>query len=200
MTTTTRSQVDPRNQRGFTLTELIVASALSGFLLVAVLSSFLYISRSGQTLAAYSDLESNGRQALETFALDVREAERVNWHSKHSLTLFPASGGTAITYTYDPERRGLYRTAGASPIPPSDNTSPLLRSVSDLVFTGYTLTLDNVSKLATLETEQGRALAGRITKHLELSFSTGQAGPPGTPAASRKLSARTPLLNRRVAS
>jgi len=200
MITATRSQVDPRSRRGFTLTELIVASALSGFLLVAVLSSFLYISRSGQTLAAYSDLESNGRKALETFALDVRAAERVHWHSEHSLTLHPASGGTATTYTYDPERRGLYRTTGAVPFAPSDTTPPLLRSVTQLVFTGYTLTLEDVSKLAALESESGRALAGRITKHLELSFSTGQAGPHGSPSASRKLSIRTPLLNRRVAS
>lgn len=200
MTTATRSPVEPRNRRGFTLTELMVASALSGFLLVAVLSSFLYISRSGQTLAAYSDLESNGRKALETFSLDVREAHRILWHTERSLTLFPASGGTAITYTYDPERRGLYRTAGPVPVTPGENTPALLRGIAELTFSGYTITLERVSKLASLETGQGRALAGLITKHLELSFSTGQVGSADSPSASRKLSARIPLLNRRVAS
>ena len=197
MITATRSLGDLRLKRGFTLTELIIAATLSGFLLVAVLSSFLYIGRSGQTLAAYSDLEAHGRRAMETFARDAREAHTVTWHSAHSLTFESGTGEPSATYTFDPSSGNLYRlTAGEA----ATTASPLAQNLANVAFVGYTVAMKPVAEFANLETDAGRSLAGHVTKHLGVTIEMRQTGGKGNPDATRRLSLTIPLLNRRLTS
>ena len=57
-----------------------------------------------------------------------------------------------------------------------------------------------VTEFADLETDSGRALAGHITKLLEVTVEMRQTGTKGSPDATRRLSVKIPLLNRRLAS
>jgi hypothetical protein len=79
-------------------------------------------------------------------------------------------------------------------------TPPLARNLANVTFVGYTVGMKPVTEFADLETASGRALAGHVTKHLEVSVEMRQTGSKGGPNATRRLSITIPLLNRRLAS
>src|SRR5687768_17072713 len=64
---------------GYTLVEMMIAAGMAAFILAGVLTSFLFLARSGTNIQAYSDMESQGRKALEVFAEDVRQASAITW-------------------------------------------------------------------------------------------------------------------------
>jgi prepilin-type N-terminal cleavage/methylation domain-containing protein len=100
MTTTTLSPTRKRaSRRGFTLVEVMISAGLGAFLLAAVLSTFLFMGRSGTNLQNYSDMEGQARQALEAFAEDVRQASAITWNSNVSMTLTVNSA--SVVYEYD---------------------------------------------------------------------------------------------------
>ena len=79
MTITTPSPVPDapprvRSRRGFTLVELLISAGLAGFILTAVLTTFLFLGRSGANIQNYNDMEGQARRGLEQFAQDVRHA------------------------------------------------------------------------------------------------------------------------------
>ena len=57
-----------------TLVELIIGMTLASVLMTAVLSSFLFLGRSGFALSHYNEMELQARLGLERFAEDVRQA------------------------------------------------------------------------------------------------------------------------------
>jgi hypothetical protein len=129
----------PRAGRtAFTLTEVIVASALSAFILVGILSTFLLIGRTGLNASAYAEMNTRLRSALERFDRDVRLAEDVRWDDERSVTLLlPATLGPDITYAFapaaDPAAPGRFtrRVDGAA-------TETLVRDISpDFAFRYY---------------------------------------------------------------
>lgn len=87
-----------RSRRGFTLVEVMIGAALGAFLLTAVLSTFLFLGRSGANLQNYSDMESQARKALELFAEDTRQASAITWISGNQIRL--TVDGQYHTYTY----------------------------------------------------------------------------------------------------
>jgi hypothetical protein len=100
-----RSRPARRSARraAFTLTEVIVASALSAFILAGVLSTFLFIGRTGLNATAYVDMNTRLRGALERFDHDVRLARDVLHQDQRSVTLvFPAALGPDVTYSFEP--------------------------------------------------------------------------------------------------
>src|SRR5690606_28949793 len=99
MTTTTRSLARKSGRRGFTLVEVLISAGLSAFILAGVLSTFLFLGRSGANMQSYSDMESEARRGLELFAQDVRQASSITWSSEISITL--TVNATSITYSYD---------------------------------------------------------------------------------------------------
>lgn len=95
---------------GFTLVEVLISAAIAAFILVAIMTSFLFIGRSGVMLANYTRLEQQARRGLERFAEDTRMASAVDssgsawpneaWPDQVTLTVPHASDSNSNTVTY----------------------------------------------------------------------------------------------------
>lgn len=185
MTTITRSPVKVNARRAFTLVEILVGMTLSGFLLAGVLTSFLFIGRSGQNLANYSDMEAEARSGLEVFAQDVRQASAITWNSANSVTLRVDSAD--VLYAYDTSTHILSRQG-----------SPLITGITSFELIGYNITGALVTASADLTTSAGRTMAGKITKQLQISLSASKKNVTVATATNTVLSARFTLRNKRV--
>src|SRR3954468_8390439 len=99
----TKQQRRPVSRRGFSLVELIVASGMSSFVTVGVLSSFVLIGQNSYNAANYSIMEAEARRGLETFTQEARMADNITWNNANSVTLsvVDATGSTLVTYAYD---------------------------------------------------------------------------------------------------
>jgi len=192
MTTITHSPSAPESslRRGFTLVELMISAALSGFLLLAVLTSFLFLGRTGANMQNYTDMEIQARRAIETFAEDVRMAKDATWNSNTSLTLtVVTSSGTTDTrtYNYDATAGTFSRTAGTS-------TRTLVTGIATFSFTAYkintaTIDLTDSSILST---------AGGLTKQIQISLRAVRNTRTVADATNSVISARFILRNKRV--
>lgn len=103
--------------RGFTLVEVMVATALGVFLLAGVLTANLQIIRGGVRVTQYVEMESQVRRALDTLARDLRSASNLTWNNASDITLtIPASGGSTaqVTYAWTAASTTFFRVAGAS--------------------------------------------------------------------------------------
>lgn len=91
-----------RHRAGFTLVEVMVAAAIASFVLAGILSSFLFLGRSGANLANYATMEQEARKGLDRFSQDVRMASGITWTSSSSITLTVphTSGGVSDTVNY----------------------------------------------------------------------------------------------------
>lgn len=98
---------------GFTLVELIMATAISGIILASMVGTFLTFAVGVQSIGAYTQMSKSSRTVLEYFARDVRSAEDVRQVTESSLTIVaPSSGfytGSEVTYDYDPDAKVLFR-------------------------------------------------------------------------------------------
>lgn len=72
---------------GFTLVELMIGASLASFILAGVLSTFLFMGRSGANVNNYNDMEAQARKALEYFAEDTRQASGVVWSDANTVAL-----------------------------------------------------------------------------------------------------------------
>lgn len=86
---------------GFTLVEVMVASALGGFVLWGVLATNLHLIRSGVRIAQYAEMESQTRRGLEQLGRDLRVASAIRWNNPSDITLtLPTATGASIQVTY----------------------------------------------------------------------------------------------------
>ncbi len=95
-----------KRHAGFTLVELLVGTALSGMVMAAVLSSYIYLGRGFARLANQQILEAEARRTLAYFAQDVRMASGLTDTANLSATrvafLVPTATSTStITYYYN---------------------------------------------------------------------------------------------------
>lgn len=189
MTTITLSpsSPEPRARRGgFTLVEVMVSAALSSFILAGVLSTFLFLGRSGANLNNYNDMESQARKALELFAEDTRQASAVAWTSSNSLTL--VVNAVNITYAYDSGAARFTRLVGG-------NTTTLLSGITTFSFLAYTITGASITDFSTAA---ARTTANNTTKQIQISLSAARTSATVTTATNIVLSARYVLRNKRV--
>lgn len=113
---------EPRKRTaGFSLSEVMIASALGTIVMAGVMSTFLMLSRSGARLVNYNAVSVESRRALEEFGQDVRMASNVTWNGSGSITLTVPGNYTAtanqVTYAYDSATTGatarsFYRVPG----------------------------------------------------------------------------------------
>lgn len=193
MTTTTPSPAPKlpragRRQRGMSLVEVMIGATLASFVLAGVVSTFLFLGRSGANISNYSEMESEARTGLEYFAQDTRQASDLTWNSATSITL--RVNGTNITYSYSSANETFSRTIGSS-------TTELVEGVSEFTFSGYMITGASVD-LSDLSTAAKRDAASDVTKQLQVYLKASRSSVTVTTATNTVLSARYILRNKRV--
>lgn len=143
---TAPSPAASRSRRGFTLTEVMIASTIGVLVLAGVLSSFLMLTRSGQRLYYYNGMEAESRRTLEEFAQDVRMASNEVYNSSSSVTLTVpdnyTANGNQVTYAFGDVTLGstayrncFYRRPGNA----SSTAAPviLIQNVTDCAFNRF---------------------------------------------------------------
>ena len=165
---------------GFTLVEMMVGATLSGFILAGVLSTFLFMGRTGANIRNYSDMESQARRALEQFAQDVRQASAVSWTNDTTIVL------TSVTYAY---ASGAFTRATAA------GTSTLLNGITTFAFKAYSITGTEITGIGTTTSV---ASANLNTKQLQISLEAARTSTTVATATNTVLSARFILRNKRV--
>jgi prepilin-type N-terminal cleavage/methylation domain-containing protein len=192
-TTTTPSRRDRARRRGFTLVEVLVASALSGVVMAGVLTSVIMISRSGYLLNNYIDMENQARSALETIALDARVSQNVSWIRADDTA--PLTGvtltdpaGVSIRYDYDSAAGTLSRTSNGV-------TRVLITGIQSLTFSAYKYADATGILIVDPSTTTLTALNG-VTKMLQISLSSVRTRTSLADATNNVVSARYVLRNK----
>lgn len=188
MTTITRSpaSLPPRRAetRAFTLVEVMIGATLSSFVLAAVLSTFLFLGRSGANIRNYTDMETQARKALEQFAEDTRQASAVTWASSTSVTLIVNSTNVAYGYASG----NFTRTVGGV-------STTLLSGITSFSFLAYTI---NGTAITDFSTATARTTANGTTKQIQISLSASRSTQTVATATNIVLSARYVMRNKRV--
>jgi Tfp pilus assembly protein PilW len=190
ITTLSPARKAANRARGFTLVEMMIGAGLSSFILAGVLSTFLFLGRSGANISNYSDMEAQARKALELFAEDTRQASAVSWAGSHSVTLTVNSVG--VTYTY--AAGAFSRTVGSS------SSTTLLTGIqtptsSNPFFRAYSI---NGAEITDFSTTTARTTANNTTKQIQISLRAARTTQTVAAASNIVLSARYVLRNKRV--
>lgn len=183
-----------RRTRGFTLVEVMIGAALSSFILAGVLSTFLFLGRSGANVQNYSDMEAQARKALEIFAEDVRQANAITWNSAVSVTLTVNAANvvyeyvdTAAATSARPE--GYYRTVSGSD----------RRLINGITAGTFAFKAYNVAgALLPVDTSANRTAANSSTKQLQISLECSRSNTTVVAVTNTVLSARFILRNKVV--
>lgn len=106
-------------QRGFTLIELMIAMAISLFLLIGVSSMLMFSSSSEKTNSAGSEISTNGRYALEVLRRDLLHAgyRGLSWAPSTPLS-------TTVIASVPGECSPLFAINIAQPIWGSNDSNP----------------------------------------------------------------------------
>ena len=171
-------------RRGFTLAEILVALGLSGLVLGAILTSFIFLTRTGLRVELYNDMERQARSALELFARDTREASAITWNSAQSVTLVVDS--RPITYTH---------AAGSFTRTDNAGAKVLITGITQFAFKGYNIT---GTELPSIGDTTSLAKAAAWTKQLQISLQSSRSPGDTATATHKVLSARYILRNKRV--
>lgn len=147
---------------GFTIAELIVATAISGVVLASMVGTFLTFAVGARSIGAYTAMSKDSRIVLEYFARDMRAAEDVSEATVSTLTVeYPETSfykGSSVTYDYDKDAKLLFRIE-------EDNSGNevsnevLLEGVEQFAFSyfdplGDSLSLDTASILLSVKSVQ----------------------------------------------
>ena len=100
------------SRSGFTLVEVMVASAVGAIVMAALLSTYIFLGRNMARLASYQALENESRKALAYLTKDFALAQKVKSGTSATssgVTLVLPSG--EVVYTYDSTAHSLRRQA-----------------------------------------------------------------------------------------
>jgi hypothetical protein len=92
----------------------MVATALGGLVVAAVMALTFFSARSFAALTNYVDLDNFSRNALDTMSREIRQANRLVSGDDHHLVFEHTNptNGTAffnVSYTYNPDTKQLVR-------------------------------------------------------------------------------------------
>lgn len=94
--------------RGFTLVEMLVATAVGVLALAMIMGAFNFSGTNFAAMGNYSDLDRKSRQALDLLSREIRNSSAVISPCTSSvLTLTNATQQAKITLTYDANARTL---------------------------------------------------------------------------------------------
>jgi Tfp pilus assembly protein PilW len=188
----------PRAQRrraasaGFTLAEMMIGATLGSFVLLAILSSFLFMGRSGANAYNYVGMEQEARRGLERFSEDVRMASGVTWTSNTRVTLTipqaTGSGTDSVIYYYDSTSGSstyqCFLRQGPDPITGVSTTATLIHNVQTFEFDRWMLGAT------------GQATNDLGTKQLQIRLTVRKASVTAVAATNLVISARYILRNK----
>ena len=102
--------------RGFSLTEVLIASALSSILLVGLASFSAVTAQDCAALSNYANLETQSRMALDRMTQQIRQTRSLTSYTSTNL-VFKDADGTPLEYDYDPNARTVSKLkAGVSTV------------------------------------------------------------------------------------
>jgi hypothetical protein len=164
----------------------MIGSSLASFILAGVLSTFLFMGRSGANVQNYNDMEAQARKALEYFAEDTRQASGVVWGSDSNTVTLTVSGASVIYY-YDTSTKIFYRRD-------SSGTRSLVTGITTFAFSAYNIAGNSLPLSTTAE----RTAANSATKQLQISLEAARNTQTVVAATNTVLSARFVLRNKKV--
>ncbi len=143
-------------KRGFTLAEMMVATAVVGVVLAASTGSLTFVARGSAGLANYHDMNLRGRFMLDKFASDARMTVDVNEATSTmvSLDVYNSSGGLdTVVYSFEEGASSLSRTVYEDQDMSSGVADVILENVIELDFTYFNMIYDASSKELTETTK-----------------------------------------------
>jgi prepilin-type N-terminal cleavage/methylation domain-containing protein len=169
-------------RRGFTLAEVMVATALLAVVLAGVLAAYLFVGRNLTRLVNLQQQEVEGRRALRNFTQDVSAAIQLTNATPTNLMLTMPSGAgtTSVTYSYLAAASGgrLVRTQAA-------NSQTLLTGLTSFQITYFNEAGDVVTS------------SPQSVKAVELVYSSASgSAASGTQARQTTVSPRVLLRNK----
>lgn len=174
-------------RRAFTLVEIMIGAALGSVVLAGVLSTFLFMGRSGANLANYSDMETQARRAMAFFAEDVRQASDIYWVNPTSVVL--AVNGQTIAYFYTSASGTFSRRTPTT-------TQVVITGVAPGTFSFKAYNVAGTEM--PLTTSAQRAAANSSTKQMQISLEASRTTRTVASATNLVLSARYILRNKIV--
>ena len=151
---------------GFTLVEIMVASAIGAAIMGAVLTTYIFVVKGFQTAANYSEVHAAGRLSVDYFAKDVRSVYTVTSCTSTSLvvgipTAFNSVGSVISnkTVTYSYSNGALNRTDSSTGF-----TDMMATNIYQLTFSLY----DHLgSNTAVLASAKGVQLDIKLRKYVQ---------------------------------
>ena len=149
-----------RTGGGFTLVELLIGMSLSLMLMLAVLSSYVFLARQFTRTLGFSSfyqptLEAQSRRTLAYFTQDVGMASSISGSPSATgvvLVLPTSTGSTTVTYAYDNSLKQLARTmSGGSTLVLHVSLLSCTFSyydIQDRPYTSYTNYLSGIKKIS----------------------------------------------------
>lgn len=175
---TMKPQTKEANRRAsaaFTLTELMMATAISGLVLASMVSTFFVFAVGSKSVGAYTMMSNDSRLVLEHFARDIRAAEDVTQADASTLTVQTPTtsfyNGTSVTYDYDEDTKFLSRIEEDDSGTAISNKT-LLQGVEQFTFSyfdplGAKLSLNTASILLSVKSVQVDAEMERSVSRTE---------------------------------
>ncbi|MDB6115477.1 MAG: hypothetical protein JWQ62_2422 [Lacunisphaera sp.] len=163
----------------------MIGATLSTFILAGVLSTFLFLGRSGANVQNYNEMEAQSRRALEFFAEDTRQASALSWTSNTAVNL--SVNGLTVIYAYDSAAKTFSRSDGTT-------TRVLISGIASFEFMAYSV---NGAALP-LASSGDLVSASQSTKQLQISIAVARSNTTAVGATNNVLSARFILRNKRV--
>lgn len=189
MTTSTQSLASKRRRAGFTLVEVLISAGLMGFILLGILTTFLFLGRSSANIVNYAEMEVEARKGLEMFAVDTRQANEVSWVDSNTITLTVNS--QPVTYGYDSTGKYFYRTVGGV-------KTALIKNVSSFELRGYQINSSTQVPTSDLSTTALKAAANNVTKQIQISMKAERSKMTVVGTTNSVFSARYILRNKKV--
>lgn len=167
----------------------MIGATIGSFVLLGVITTFLFLGRSGANIINYGEMESEAREGLEYFAQDSRQASSLNWNNANSISMLVK--GVSVTYAFDTSAKAFSRTVGAG------TADVLIEGITDFTFSGYKINGVSVD-LSDLTTAAKRTARSGETKQVQIYLKAGRTSTTVTSATNTVLSARYILRNKKV--